>query len=167
MPPIIIKKYGNRRLYDTDESRYITLEELTRKIQQGSDVRVVDAKTNEDLTQSTLTQLIIEGRGADSLFPPALLHQLVRLQDDALAEFLGRYLQGALELYLQAKRSSAVLPFNPFAALTGFVQNTPFSQWATPIAAEAMPTVQPNGSELDAMRRELDELKRTVQKRRR
>ena len=81
---------GLRRLYDTGESRYITLEELSEKIRAGQDVRVVDAKTNEDLTQATLTQIIIESRGAARLLPPQLLTQLIRLGDDSLAEFFNR-----------------------------------------------------------------------------
>src|SRR5262245_7993082 len=60
--PRLIKKYGNRRLYDTSESRYITMDELAESVRRGTDVRVLDAQTNDDLTQSTLTQIIIEGR---------------------------------------------------------------------------------------------------------
>ena len=88
---MLVKKYGNRRLYDTEESRYITLEELAGTVRQGKDVHVVDAKTGEDLTTATLAQIIIEGRGAGRLLPPALLVQLIRMGDDALAEFLGQY----------------------------------------------------------------------------
>ena len=117
-PPTLIKKYGNRRLYDTGESRYITLEELSRKIQQGGDVRVIDAKTGEDLTQGTLTQIIIEGRGAARMLPVPLLVQLIRLGDDALAEFFGRHVSDALSVYLELKRgASAVARYNPFAAM--------------------------------------------------
>src|SRR5438552_2745828 len=84
---VLIKKYGNRRLYDTEASRYITLDDLAARVRSGSEVRVVDAKSNEDLTQATLTQLIMENRGASQLLPVSLLHQLIRLGDDALAEF--------------------------------------------------------------------------------
>src|SRR4051794_39576976 len=99
---LLIKKYSNRRLYDTDDSRYITMEELTQKIRFGSDVRVVDAKTNEDLTQATLVQIILEGEKG-KLLPSRLLTQLIRLEDDALAEFFNSYMTSALEMYLQAK----------------------------------------------------------------
>jgi polyhydroxyalkanoate synthesis repressor PhaR len=116
--PTLIKKYGNRRLYDTGESRYITLEELSRKIQEGGDVRVIDAKSGEDLTQGTLTQIIIEGRGAARMLPVPLLVQLIRLGDDALAEFFGRHVSDALSMYLEIKRgASAVARYNPFAAM--------------------------------------------------
>jgi polyhydroxyalkanoate synthesis repressor PhaR len=117
-PPTLIKKYGNRRLYDTGESRYITLEELSRKIREGGDVRVIDAKSGDDLTQNTLTQIIIEGRGAARMLPVPLLVQLIRLGDDALAEFFGRHVSDALSVYLEIKRgASAVARYNPFAAM--------------------------------------------------
>jgi len=70
---VLVKKYGNRRLYDTDQSRYITLEELAESVRQGKEVRVVDAKTGDDLTTATLAQIIVEGRGAGRLLPQALL----------------------------------------------------------------------------------------------
>jgi len=82
---VIVKKYSNRRLYDTEGSSYVTLEELADKIRQGADVRVLDAKTGEDLTQATLTQIILESRGAARLLPIPLLLQLIRMGDDALA----------------------------------------------------------------------------------
>src|SRR5205814_8063367 len=88
---VLIKKYGNRRLYDTEASRYITLDELAARVRGGSEVRVVDAKSQEDLTGATLTQLIMENRGASRLLPVSLLHQLIRLGDDSLAEFFSRY----------------------------------------------------------------------------
>ena len=109
MPPVLIKKYGNRRLYDTGESRYITQDELAAAIKRGVDVRVVDAKTSEDLTQATLAQLVLENAHAARALPVALLTQLIRLDDDALVEFFGRYVTSALELYLTAKRGQAVV----------------------------------------------------------
>lgn len=88
---MLVKKYGNRRLYDTEASRYITLEELSARIREGDDVDVIDAKTGQDLTQVTLAQIILESRGGAKLLPVPLLKQLVRMGDDALAEFFGRY----------------------------------------------------------------------------
>ena len=127
---MLVKKYGNRRLYDTESSRYITLEDLTAAIRDGAEARVVDAKTGQDLTQTTLTQIIMEGRGGEKILPAPLLHQLIRLGDDALADFLGRYVQAALELYLTAKKTTqSFMPFNPLVALTQFAQNTPFGGW--------------------------------------
>lgn len=116
-----IKKYGNRRLYDTEESRYITQEELAASVRKGIDVVVLDAKSGEDLTQVTLTQILLESRNGTRLFPTPLLFKLVRLGDDALAEFFGRYVSWALEVYLQAKQgAAAIAPVNPLV-------NLPFS----------------------------------------
>lgn len=115
---MLVKKYSNRRLYDTHESRYITLDELSKKIKGGSDVKVVDAKSGEDLTQTTLAQIILESRGAARLLPVPLLTRLIRMEDDALADFMGRYMSWAMEVYLQTKRQAqAIQPYNPFAAL--------------------------------------------------
>jgi polyhydroxyalkanoate synthesis repressor PhaR len=177
---MLIKKYGNRRLYDTESSRYITLEELTQKVRAGAEVRVVDAKSGQDLTQPTLTQIIFEGRGADTLLPTPLLHQLIRLGDDVLADFLGRYVQGALELYLTAKKTTQTLmPFNPFTVLTapfsqsfGWPQGTnpppvpppPRASGSTP--AEDAPEPSSPAAEVVQLRRELDEIKRSLAKRR-
>jgi len=113
---LLVKKYGNRRLYDTVESRYITLEELAEKIRKGSDVQVVDAKTGADLTQPTLTQIITESRGAARLLPVPLLLQLIRMREDALAEFMGRWMTWALAVYTQARQGARTISaYNPLA----------------------------------------------------
>ena len=116
--PRIVKKYGNRRLYDTTESRYVTLEELAVSIKGGAEVRVVDAQTGQDLTQTTLAQIILEGRGAAQFLSVPILTQLVRMNDDALADFFGRWLSAALELYQGARQGvQALTPYNPLAAV--------------------------------------------------
>jgi len=168
---MLVKKYGNRRLYDTASSRYVTLEELAEKIRAGADARVVDAKTNEDLTQTTLTQIILESRGAGRLLPVPLLMQLIRLGDDALAEFFGRYITWALEVYLQTKQV-AMNPFslgisnftNPFARMMGMGGgwNEPPPAAAPPPPAAPPPSM---ASEVAELRRELEALKRGARKR--
>jgi polyhydroxyalkanoate synthesis repressor PhaR len=156
---MIVKKYGNRRLYDTEASRYITLEDLATRIRDGAEVRVVDAKTSADLTQETLTQIIVEGRGAERIFPAALLHQLIRLGDDALTDFLGRYVEGALELYLQARKATqSLLPFNPMLALfSHHSSGVPQAQ-----GVSAPPPV--SARDVEALRAELAELKASLRK---
>ena len=113
---MVVKKYGNRRLYDTDQSRYITMDELAERIRGGARVQVVDAKTSQDLTQQTLAHIILESRGASKLLPVPLLEQLIRMGDSALAEFFGMYVGNALEMYLHVKANAqAMMPFaNPF-----------------------------------------------------
>lgn len=133
----LIKKYGNRRLYDTGDSRYITQDELAAIIRRGTDVRVVDAKTNEDLTQATLAQIVLENTHAARTLPVGLLAQLIRLDDDALGEFFGRYVTSALEMYLSAKRGVQSLaqaapimrvPLNATEALARMWMQSPFGQ---------------------------------------
>ncbi|MBX3249310.1 MAG: polyhydroxyalkanoate synthesis regulator DNA-binding domain-containing protein [Myxococcales bacterium] len=147
---VIVKKYSNRRLYDTDESRYITLEELAERVRGGVDVRVIDAKTNADLTQQTLTQIILESRGAGKLLPAPLLTQLIRMEEEDLAQFLGNYLGWALELYFQAKRGASQLqPYVPFAGVPFQATNAlarmlgSFGPWAGFPGAAAYPTPTP------------------------
>ncbi|MGE3670467.1 MAG: polyhydroxyalkanoate synthesis regulator DNA-binding domain-containing protein [Polyangiaceae bacterium] len=143
---MIVKKYSNRRLYDTSESRYITQEELAERIREGADVYVVDAKSGKDLTQATLTQIIIESRGAAKLLPVPLLIQLIRMKDEALAEFLGRYMSTSLELYLKGRQSaeamSGVFPFAtwPYTASDAFMR---LFRKETPWAAGGEPEYQP------------------------
>jgi polyhydroxyalkanoate synthesis repressor PhaR len=115
---VLIKKYGNRRLYDTGDSRYVTLDELAAKIRSGADLRVVDAQTGEDLTQATLTQIVLETGNAAKFLPVQLLTQMIRLSDDSLAEFFSRYVTGALDLYLQAKRGvQSLATYNPLTQI--------------------------------------------------
>jgi len=154
----LIKKYGNRRLYDTSRSRYISLDELAATVRGGRDVRVVDAKTGADLTQLTLAQIIFESKSAARLLPAQLLTQLIRLSDDALAEFLGQYVGAALDLYLQARQGAqALAPYVPFGGLP-FGAPNPFARmWGAP---------PPPAGEVAALRRELDELKASLRKRR-
>jgi polyhydroxyalkanoate synthesis repressor PhaR len=115
---VLIKKYGNRRLYDTGDSRYVTLDELAAKIRSGADLRVVDAQSGEDLTQATLTQIVLETGNAAKFLPVQLLTQMIRLSDDALAEFFSRYVTSALDLYLQAKRGvQTIATYNPLTQI--------------------------------------------------
>jgi polyhydroxyalkanoate synthesis repressor PhaR len=172
---VIVKKYSNRRLYDTEGSRYVTLEELADKIRGGAEVRVVDAQSGDDLTQTTLAQIILESRGAARMLPVPLLVQLIRMGDDALAEFLGRYMSASLELYLQARQGAqAIAPWNPlanlpFAATSAlarlFMGGAAGLGWAEPPPPPAPPPGAPqqaSGSDIDDLRRELEELKRAV-----
>lgn len=141
---LVVKKYPNRRLYDTAESRYITLEDLASRVKAGSDVLVQDATTGADLTQATLTQIILESRGGARLLPVPLLIRLIRLEDEALAEFLGRYVSWALGIYVQARQGArALMPMNPlvsapFAATDALARLVlGATQWGAPPAPQA------------------------------
>ncbi len=165
-----VKKYGNRRLYDTEGSRYVTLEEIAERVRLGEDLRVIDAKTGLDLTQVTLAQLILESRGAARLLPVPLLKQLLRMRDDALAEFFGRYVTWALEVYLRLRQGARSV-WNPLAGL-GFGAPELLARLlhrganddlqAPPPPLPDEPPEPDTHDELAELRRELDELKRAV-----
>ena len=97
---ILIKKYGNRRLYDTAGSRYVNLDDLAQHIRAGREVRVVDAKTGQDLTRVTLTQIITEdAKDKPTGLPLELLRQLIIASDEVRQEFLMWYLKSAFDTY--------------------------------------------------------------------
>jgi len=97
---ILIKKYGNRRLYDTAGSRYVNLDDLAAHIRAGREVRVVDAKTGQDLTRVILTQIITEdARDKPTGLPLELLRQLIIASDEVRQEFLMWYLKSAFDTY--------------------------------------------------------------------
>jgi len=98
--PLVVKKYGNRRLYDTSGSRYVNLDDIAAFIREGKDVKVVDAKTGEDLTRVTLTQIITEdAKEKPTGLPLELLRQLVVASDQARQEFIMWYLKSAFDTY--------------------------------------------------------------------
>jgi polyhydroxyalkanoate synthesis repressor PhaR len=91
----LIKRYESRKLYDTEESRYVSLEEISTWIRQGQEVRVVDNATASDVTSQTLTQIILdEGRRGTSFLPSELLHDLVRLGERAMSNGLEQVQHG-------------------------------------------------------------------------
>jgi polyhydroxyalkanoate synthesis repressor PhaR len=97
---ILIKKYGNRRLYDTAGSRYVNLDDLAEHIRAGREVRVVDANTGQDLTRVVLTQIITEdAKDKPTGLPLELLRQLIIASDEVRQEFLMWYLKSAFDTY--------------------------------------------------------------------
>jgi len=117
----VIKKYGNRRLYDTVGSRYVNLEDVAHMVRQGVDVQVLDARTDEDLTRVILTQIIMEdAKGKESGPPLDLLRQLIVASDRATHEFLTWYLTTVTEMYQKAQSALHTRPLdlmrNLFAA---------------------------------------------------
>ena len=97
---ILIKKYGNRRLYDTTSSRYVNLDDLAAHIRAGREVRVVDAKSGHDLTRVLLTQIITEdAKDKPTGLPLELLRQLIIASDEVRQEFLMWYLKSAFDTY--------------------------------------------------------------------
>ncbi len=117
---VVIRKYENRRLYDTTNSRYVNLEEVAQLLQQGNDVQVIDATTNEDITRLILTQIIVEdAKAPNSSFPLDLLRQMVIASGRASQESALKYMKAMLDIYQNTYRAMAP-PFNPFDFMQNF-----------------------------------------------
>jgi polyhydroxyalkanoate synthesis repressor PhaR len=96
--PVIIKKYANRRLYNTQTSSYVTLDHLAAMVKEGTEFEVQDARTGEDITRSVLTQIIFEEEAkGQSLLPIKFLRQLIRFYGDSLQSFVPGYLDMSME----------------------------------------------------------------------
>lgn len=98
--PVIIKKYANRRLYNTETSSYITLEHLAGMTREGRDFKVVDAKTDEDITHNVLTQIIMEeeSRG-QTMLPVNFLRQLISMYGDSMQQMVPGYLEASMDSF--------------------------------------------------------------------
>lgn len=101
---IVVKKYANRRLYDTGRSSYVTLEDLAEMIREGQEFVVQDAKTGEDLTQSVLTQIIVEQESkGPNMLPASFLKQIIQFYGDGMQAFLPTYLDQAMKNFVQSQ----------------------------------------------------------------
>ncbi len=104
---VVLKKYGNRRLYDTSTSRYVTLVEVEAMVQRGADIVVLDAKTGDDITKEVLVQLLLERDEARAALPVGLLKQAVKLAGTPLKDSLARVMQEGLDSFLGSQRAVA------------------------------------------------------------
>ena len=103
---VVIKKYANRRLYNTASSSYVTLEHLSDMVKQGVDFVVYDAKTNEDITRTVLTQIIFEEESkGSSLLPIQFLRQLIGFYGDSMQGFLPAYLEMSMETFSKSQEN--------------------------------------------------------------
>jgi polyhydroxyalkanoate synthesis repressor PhaR len=151
---VLIKKYGNRRLYDTAASRYINLEDIAALIREGKEVKVVDVTTGDDVTRVTLTQIITEdAKDKPTGLPLELLRQLIVASDEVRQEFVMWYLKSAFDTYQKVQDAvqsrlgevqSAIL--SPVEMMKNFLSVTP-----APARSEPEP-------ELEALRKRVAEL---------
>ena len=124
----IIKKYPNRRLYDTEISSYITLEEVRQLVIDGEDFEVRDAKTGEDLTRSVLLQIISEHEETGQpMFTTQLLSQIIRFYGDSMQGFMGSYLEKSLQIFLDQQQKfrsqlNNILGQTPWSMLNGLTE---------------------------------------------
>ena len=104
---VVLKKYANRRLYDTQKSAYVTLSEVADVIRQGKTVKALDAKTKEDVTAFVLTQIILEeAKNNNALLPVPLLHMIIRYGENVLQEFFENYLEQTVNAYVAYKKQA-------------------------------------------------------------
>jgi len=123
----VIKRYSNRKLYDTQESRYVTLEEIEEMVRGGREIAVVDASSGEDLTSVTLTQIILENeRSHRTALPAALLHQLIK-HGEAWQDFVQRSMRSSMEGIVSSQREMERI----------FREWTTRAGWGVPSAAPA------------------------------
>jgi polyhydroxyalkanoate synthesis repressor PhaR len=157
----VIKRYSNRKLYDTQESRYVTLEEIEEMIRAGKEVSVVDAATGDDLTSVTLTQIILENeRNHRSALPPGFLHQLIKY-GEAWQDFVQRSMRSSLEGIVSNQREMERV-FREWSARAGWVAPATRSESKRDVEPEADRLRQ----EVAALRERLRSLEERLEKRR-
>ncbi len=103
---VLLKKYANRRLYNTEKSAYVTLNEIADLIREGREVQIIDAKSEEDVTAFILTQIVVEeAKKNNSLLPVPLLLLIIRYGGNILGEFFEKYLEASINNYLTFKKT--------------------------------------------------------------
>ncbi|MEL6278997.1 MAG: polyhydroxyalkanoate synthesis repressor PhaR [Pseudomonadota bacterium] len=122
--PIIVKKYANRRLYNTATSSYVTLDNLAAMVREGKEFLVQDAKTGEDITRSVLTQIIFEeeAKGRAPLLPTSFLRQIIRLYGDALQGYVPGYLEMTMKSFERNQENFRSHMERSFGQTPGFQQ---------------------------------------------
>jgi polyhydroxyalkanoate synthesis repressor PhaR len=179
--PVIIKKYANRRLYNTGTSTYVTLEDLAGMVKSGEDFIVYDAKTGEDITRSVLTQIIFEqeNKGGQNLLPVAFLRQLIRFYGDSMHPLVSRFLEVSIDSLTREQEKfrqqmSQAFGAGPFGVIEDQVRRNmemferAFAMFA-PFArreAQAAEGDKPAGSggEIDDLKRQLDDVQKRLDK---
>ena len=136
--PVILKKYANRRLYDTEKSAYVTLTQVAEYIKNGRPVSIFDAKTKEDVTAFILTQIVMEeAKNKNALLPVPMLHMIIRYGDNLLAEFFEKYFHQIFHNFVSHKQAMdgqfqrwVEMGFNMSdAAQKGFASMNPFQSF--------------------------------------
>jgi polyhydroxyalkanoate synthesis repressor PhaR len=180
--PITIKKYANRRLYNTGTSTYVTLEDLAAMVKEGEDFLVYDAKTGDDITRQVLAQIIFEqeNKAGQNLLPTTFLRQLIRFYGDSMQMVVPKYLEQSIETLTREqekfrKQMANTFSMTPFAPLEEHVRRNmemfertfamfkPFGAPARkddPVAEDAPPTAgeAPESGDIDDLKRQMKEM---------
>ncbi len=184
--PVIIKKYANRRLYNTGTSTYVTLEDLASMVKAGEDFVVYDAKTGEDITRSVLTQIIFEqeNKEGQNLLPIAFLRKLIQFYGDSMQMLVPRYLEVSIENLSreqgkfrdQMAQAFGAAGFGPLEDMArrnmemferAFAVFAPFgrpqSQQGAGAPSAAEPSKAPPGSdEIDELKKQMEEMQKRI-----
>jgi polyhydroxyalkanoate synthesis repressor PhaR len=177
--PVVVKKYANRRLYNTESSSYITLDNLAEMVRQGRDFVVYDAKTGDDITRGVLTQIIVEEEGkGHNLLPTEFLRQLIGFYGGSMQGLVPKYLEHALSSFAQhqeqmrtamQKTMGSLFPFGNMEEVSrqniammerAFTMFTPFYRPGESGSTNAAPETQPQ--EIDLLRDEVERLRREL-----
>jgi polyhydroxyalkanoate synthesis repressor PhaR len=180
--PVTIKKYANRRLYNTGTSTYVTLEDLAAMVKDGEDFVVFDAKTGEDITRSVLAQIIFEqeNKEGQSLLPITFLRQLIRFYGDSMQMLVPRYLEQSMQSLTsqqdkfreQMAQAFGNAGFGPMEEQVrrnmemfekAFAMFSPFArpQQAKPAGTDK-PASSGGGNDMDELKRQLDEMQKRL-----
>jgi polyhydroxyalkanoate synthesis repressor PhaR len=179
--PVTIKKYANRRLYNTGTSSYVTLEDLAAMVKNGEDFVVYDAKTGEDITRSVLAQIIFEqeNKEGQSLLPITFLRQLIRFYGDSMQMLVPRYLEASIDTFTreqgkfreQMAQAFGVGGFGPLEEQVRrnmemfektFAMFAPFMHGQTKSSTAEKPPNGGGGSEMEELKRQLDEMQKRL-----
>jgi polyhydroxyalkanoate synthesis repressor PhaR len=162
---VTIKKYANRRLYDTESSAYITLDRLAEMVREGREFEVLDAKSGEDITRTVLTQIIVdeEARGS-TMLPLNFLKQLIGLYGNSMQSFVPQYLDAAMDAF-QRNQTAARDAFggNVFAELAKR-NMAMFEDAASALAGKPKAEAKNSGSDVDQLKAELAALNAKIDK---
>jgi polyhydroxyalkanoate synthesis repressor PhaR len=176
-PPVVVKKYANRRLYNTESSSYITLDNLAEMVRLGRDFVVYDAKSGDDITRSVLTQIIVEEEGkGQNLLPINFLRQLIGLYGGSMQGLVPKYLEHAMTSFAQQqdqirtamqKTMGTIFPFGNIEEVgrqnmammeRAFSMFTPFYRGTEPTNPSDV-----HESEIEALRAEIERLRKELE----
>jgi polyhydroxyalkanoate synthesis repressor PhaR len=183
--PVIIKKYANRRLYNTGTSTYVTLEDLASMVKAGEEFVVYDAKTGEDITRSVLTQIIFEqeNKEGQNLLPINFLRQLIRFYGDSMQMLVPRYLEVSIDnlsreqgkFREQMAQAFGATGFGPLEEMArrnmeiferAFAMFAPFGRQATNAGAAAAPepgkAPAPGSDEIENLKKQMEEMQKRI-----
>ena len=180
--PVIIKKYANRRLYNTGTSTYVTLEDLATMVKSGEDFVVYDAKTSEDITRSVLTQIIFEqeNKEGQNLLPITFLRQLIRFYGDSMQMLVPRYLEVSIDNLSreqgkfrdQMAQAFGATGFGPLEDMArrnmemferAFAMFAPFGRQATgAAAAEPNKASAPGSDDIEDLKKQMEEMQKRL-----